>query len=140
MWWCFTWSRYGLINLELSRWRVYLIPRSIGRQHLGALFNIVAYYVLALPIGISLAFHPHFELGLQGLWIGLPLFLLPPTFLLKPHCPLGQVLALFIVGIGEYCVVWLGTDWDLEVQRGQERNREEAKQHGDRSDEALESV
>lgn len=39
-----------------------------GRQHLGALFNLVAYYVLALPIGITLAFY-HNQ-GLQGLWIG----------------------------------------------------------------------
>ncbi|KAJ3505031.1 hypothetical protein NLJ89_g7630 [Agrocybe chaxingu] len=79
-----------------------------GRQHLGALFNLVAYYVLALPMGFALAFDPKFNLGLQGLWI-------------------GQVLALFIVGIGEYCVVWLGTDWELEVKKGIERNREEAK-------------
>ncbi|KAJ3492562.1 hypothetical protein NLJ89_g11210 [Agrocybe chaxingu] len=79
-----------------------------GRQHLGALFNLVAYYVLALPMGFALAFDPKFDLGLQGLWI-------------------GQVLALFIVGIGEYCVVWLGTDWELEVKKGIERNREEAK-------------
>ena len=41
-----------------------------GRQHLGALFNLIAYYVLALPMGITLAFHPKTHLGLQGLWIG----------------------------------------------------------------------
>ena len=41
-----------------------------GRQHLGALFNLVAYYVLALPLGITLAFHAKTHLGLQGLWIG----------------------------------------------------------------------
>lgn len=41
-----------------------------GRQHLGAFFNIVAYYVLALPMGITLAFHPKTHLGLEGLWIG----------------------------------------------------------------------
>jgi multidrug resistance protein, MATE family len=39
----------------------------------------------------------------------------------------GQVIALFIVGIGEYAVVWLGTDWDREVEKGIERNQEEAK-------------
>jgi multidrug resistance protein, MATE family len=39
----------------------------------------------------------------------------------------GQVVGLFVVGIGEYCVVWLGTDWDLEIKKGIERNREEAK-------------
>jgi len=84
------------------------VLRGQGRQHLGALFNIIAYYVLALPLGITLAFHPLTKLGLQGLWI-------------------GQVVALFIVGIGEYCVVWFGTDWQKEVERGVERNQEEAK-------------
>ncbi|KAI0087217.1 MATE efflux family protein [Irpex rosettiformis] len=84
------------------------VLRGQGRQHLGALFNLVAYYVLALPLGITLAFHPRTHLGLQGLWI-------------------GQVVALFIVGIGEYAVVWLGTDWDKEVEKGVERNREETK-------------
>ncbi|KAJ7746753.1 MOP flippase [Mycena maculata] len=83
------------------------VLRGQGRQHLGALFNCVAYYVLALPLGITLAFHPRSDLGLQGLWI-------------------GQVVALFIVGLGEYYVVW-GSDWDLEVKRGAERNEEEAK-------------
>jgi len=87
------------------------VLRGQGRQHLGALFNIVAYYVLALPLGITLAFHRHFHLGLQGLWI-------------------GQVVALFLVGMGEYCAVWLGTDWNLEVRRGIERNQEEAKRQG----------
>ena len=43
-------------------------------------------------------------------------------------CIPGQVVALFIVGLGEYGVVWLGTDWDLEIQRGIERNQMEAKQ------------
>ncbi|KAA1477572.1 MATE efflux family protein [Dentipellis sp. KUC8613] len=55
------------------------VLRGLGRQHLGALFNLVAYYVMALPMGLALAFH--WRLGLQGLWI-------------------GQVVALFIVGIG----------------------------------------
>lgn len=42
----------------------------LGRQHLGALFNFVAYYIIALPLGIALAFLPQVHLGLQGLWIG----------------------------------------------------------------------
>ena len=55
-------------------------------------------------MGITLAFHPREHLGLQGLWI-------------------GQVVALFIVGIGLYFVVWKRTDWEKEVARGIERNR-----------------
>lgn len=84
------------------------VLRGQGRQHLGAFFNLIAYYVLALPIGITLAFHPYTHLGLEGLWI-------------------GQVIALLIVGLGEYGAVWLGTDWDKEVQKGIERNEAEAK-------------
>ena len=42
-----------------------------GRQHLGALFNLAAYYVLALPVGLSLAFYSKIYSGLEGLWIGM---------------------------------------------------------------------
>ncbi|KAL0945479.1 hypothetical protein HGRIS_000965 [Hohenbuehelia grisea] len=84
------------------------VLRGLGRQHLGAFFNIVAYYVIALPMGITLAFHSKTHLGLHGLWI-------------------GQVVALFIVGLSEYAVVWVGTDWDKEVADGIRRNQEEAK-------------
>ncbi|KAG6335993.1 hypothetical protein ID866_3088 [Astraeus odoratus] len=82
--------------------------RGQGRQHLGAVFNLAAYYVLALPIGITLAFSARTHLGLQGLWI-------------------GQVIGLFTVGISEYVVVWLGTNWDKEVQKSIIRNAEEGK-------------
>ncbi|KAF8555685.1 MATE efflux family protein [Imleria badia] len=82
------------------------VLRGQGRQHLGAFFNIIAYYVLALPIGITLAFRQH--LGLRGLWI-------------------GQVIGLFIVGISEYGVICFGTDWDKEIEKGIIRNAEEAK-------------
>ncbi|KZT30058.1 MATE efflux family protein [Neolentinus lepideus HHB14362 ss-1] len=82
------------------------VLRGLGRQRVGALFNFVAYYVLALPVGLSLAFRT--DLGLQGLWI-------------------GQVVGLFIVGLGLYGVVWLKTDWEFEVRKGIERNLQEAK-------------
>lgn len=36
------------------------------------------------------------------------------------------MVALFIVGLGEYYVV-VRSDWDLEVKLGAERNEEEAK-------------
>ena len=38
----------------------------------------------------------------------------------------GQVVALFIVGFAEYGVVWLGTDWEREIQKGIERNKAES--------------
>ena len=41
--------------------------RGMGRQHIGAVVNLVAYYVMALPCGIYLAFHGW---GLAGLWAG----------------------------------------------------------------------
>ncbi|KAI0820462.1 MATE efflux family protein [Trametes gibbosa] len=90
------------------------VLRGQGRQHLGALFNLIAYYVLALPLGITLAFHPKTHLGLQGLWI-------------------GQVIALFIVGFSEYAVVWLGTDWEKEIRLSVERNEAEAKRRQTRA-------
>ena len=105
-----------------------LCPSSYpGRQHLGAIFNLVAYYVLALPVGISLAFHPRIHLGLEGLWIGMWHYRPSESWPLSDCSVLGQVLGLFVVGIGEYGAVWLGTDWDKEVQRGKERNLLEAK-------------
>lgn len=56
--------------------------------------------MLALPLGITLAFKAGW--GLLGLWV-------------------GQVIALFIVGLSEYAVVWLGTDWDKEIRKAAER-------------------
>lgn len=71
----------------------------MGKQHVGAGVNLIAYYVLALPMGIALAFHTN--LGLAGLWI-------------------GQCTALFLVGIGEYILVLL-TRWDVEVEKSLDR-------------------
>ncbi|KAH8596412.1 mate-domain-containing protein [Bisporella sp. PMI_857] len=66
--------------------------RGMGRQHIGALVNIVSYYLGALPLGIWLAFHGW---GLAGLWV-------------------GQCIALYLVGFIEWFIVaW--SDWDKEV-------------------------
>lgn len=47
----------------------------------------------------------------------------PSAIMNSDHVPsLGQVVALFLVGLGEYFVVWLGTDWEKQVQKGVERN------------------
>lgn len=45
------------------------ILRGQGRQRIGSILNLISYYVIALPIGYSLAFK--FQYGLVGLWTGL---------------------------------------------------------------------
>ncbi|KZV85394.1 mate-domain-containing protein [Exidia glandulosa HHB12029] len=82
------------------------VLRGQGRQHLGAAFNLVAYYVIAIPLGLTLAFS--YDKGLAGLWV-------------------GQVVGLFIVGLSEYAVVALGTNWDVEVRKAAERTSEEQR-------------
>lgn len=79
--------------------------RGMGNQHLGAIVILVAYYVLALPLGIYLAFKR--DLGLAGLWV-------------------GQCVALFLVGGVEWLLV-LRTDWNKEVEKCFERVRIEQK-------------
>jgi MATE family multidrug resistance protein len=66
----------------------------MGRQHIGAAVNVLAYYCLALPLGIYLAFHGW---RLPGLWI-------------------GQCIALYIVGILEWIIVAF-SNWDKEVEK-----------------------
>ncbi|KAK9325414.1 mate-domain-containing protein [Lipomyces orientalis] len=68
--------------------------RGMGRQHIGAFINSAAYYVLALPLGIYLAFHGK---GLPGLWM-------------------GQCIALYIAGSLEFTVV-MRTNWQVEVEK-----------------------
>ncbi|KAJ2961481.1 hypothetical protein NQZ79_g3278 [Umbelopsis isabellina] len=75
--------------------------RGMGNQHLGATVNMISYYVLALPLGIYLAFKCNY--GLAGLWI-------------------GQCVALFLVGSFEWLIVAL-RDYDQEVERCSERLR-----------------
>lgn len=72
--------------------------RGTGKQHIGAMVNVVSYYFGALPLGIWLAFHGW---GLRGLWV-------------------GQCLALYLVGIAEWGLV-AGIDWDEQVKRAFER-------------------
>ncbi|KAI5475242.1 mate family transporter [Pseudohyphozyma bogoriensis] len=79
------------------------ILRGLGKQRIGASVNLVAYYVLALPAGIWLAYNT--SLGLGGLW-------------------LGNAGALGLVGVGEFVLVWR-TKWDREVVHARERTRSE---------------
>eukprot|EP00897_Mesotaenium_endlicherianum_P005643 jgi/Mesen1/5106/ME000254S04132 len=72
--------------------------RGSGRQKIGAIINIVSWYIIALPAGALAAFY--FGLGVQGLWLGLVLGALTQDVLLT--------------------AVTLRTDWAREAQRAQE--------------------
>jgi MATE family multidrug resistance protein len=69
--------------------------RGMGRQHIGAVVNFIAFYVCALPLDIYLAFHDGW--GLPGLWV-------------------GQCFALYLIGFVRWAIV-ARSDWDLEVQK-----------------------
>ena len=45
------------------------ILRGCGHQHIGAIGNLVAFYLIGLPLGICLALVVH--MGALGMWIGL---------------------------------------------------------------------
>ncbi|KAF9186749.1 hypothetical protein BGZ51_001774 [Haplosporangium sp. Z 767] len=81
------------------------VLRGVGLQHLGAYLNVIAYYLLAFPLGYFLAFK--FGYGLLGLWSAL-------------------CVALWLVGLGELWVI-LKTNWPAEVQKCKVRNDRLAK-------------
>ena len=81
------------------------VLRGSGKQAIAAIVNLPAYYVVALPTGILLAFPA--KLGLYGIWI-------------------GMFLALLIVATAEVVIVF-NTDYSKVIQVARERNeREEA--------------
>ncbi|KAF9041212.1 multidrug/Oligosaccharidyl-lipid/Polysaccharide flippase [Panaeolus papilionaceus] len=79
------------------------ILRSIGKQFIGAMLNLSAYYIFGIPLGIWLAFRADF--GLHGLWIGL-------------------TISLIYSAVGGTWIC-LRADWNAEVQKVQERLRQE---------------
>ncbi|KAF9371313.1 hypothetical protein CPC16_003143 [Podila verticillata] len=76
------------------------VLRGVGLQHLGAYLNLIAYYLVAFPIGYLLAFTLGW--GLKGLWGAL-------------------CVALWMVSIGELWVI-IKTNWPTEVRKCRERN------------------
>lgn len=72
--------------------------RGMGRQHVGAIVNIVSYYCGALPLGIHLAFNGW---GLGGLWV-------------------GQCIALYLVGALEWGIVAF-SNWEHQVRKAFDR-------------------
>ncbi|KAF8870967.1 MATE efflux family protein [Gymnopilus junonius] len=81
------------------------ILRAQGKQFLGALLNLSAYYIFGIPLGIYLAFSHHY--GLHGLWVGL-------TFSL-----------VYCAVIGTW--VCLRSNWDRQVYKVMQRLKEEDK-------------
>ncbi|KAG0210607.1 hypothetical protein BGX31_001861, partial [Mortierella sp. GBA43] len=76
------------------------VLRGVGLQHLGACLNLVAYYLVAFPLGYMLTFR--LEWGLHGLWSAL-------------------CLALCLASAGGLWVIH-NTDWKAEVHKGRIRN------------------
>ncbi|KAG7195723.1 uncharacterized protein KQ657_002106 [Scheffersomyces spartinae] len=71
------------------------ILRGQARQKIGGYLNLVGYYLIALPISITLAIH--FNMKLMGLWI-------------------GMIIALLIVSISQLAFV-LTSDWDQVISQ-----------------------
>uniref|UniRef100_A0A665UDT1 Multidrug and toxin extrusion protein n=1 Tax=Echeneis naucrates TaxID=173247 RepID=A0A665UDT1_ECHNA len=53
------------------------VLRGAGKQMIGALCNLVGYYFIGFPIGVSLMFAVH--MGIEGLWTGLTICVLMQT-------------------------------------------------------------
>jgi MATE family multidrug resistance protein len=67
--------------------------RGIGKQSIGGLTNLFAYYVISLPLSLGLGFGLNWKL--QGLWLGL-------------------TIGLINVSLIEFTYLLL-TDWELAV-------------------------
>ncbi|XP_075053835.1 uncharacterized protein LOC142139875 [Mixophyes fleayi] len=59
------------------------ILRGIGKPKIGAIINVVGYYLIGLPIGISLMFLV--KLGIIGLWTGLLFPVVLQSFIYVPY-------------------------------------------------------
>jgi MATE family multidrug resistance protein len=45
------------------------VLRGVGKQKVGAIFNLIGYYAISIPISLLLSFY--FKLGVAGLFYGL---------------------------------------------------------------------
>jgi MATE family multidrug resistance protein len=79
------------------------ILRSQGRQQVGSILNVIAYYVVALPLCYILAFR--YRLEISGLWLGL-----------------GTGITL--LAIGEVALV-IRSRWPLIIREAQSREEDE---------------
>ena len=74
--------------------------RALGRPLVSAFANVVAYYVVGIPIGLVLAFKA--QLGLYGMWIGLAVGLMSVSCFLVPF-------------------ILFATNWEKESMRAKDR-------------------
>lgn len=74
--------------------------RGIGKQAIGSPVNLIAYYLVSLPLSIGLAFG--LGMKLEGLWIGI-------------------TAGLIIVSIIEYLYLWK-VDWNKAADEAADRN------------------
>ncbi|KAF9064598.1 mate-domain-containing protein [Rhodocollybia butyracea] len=91
------------------------ILRARGKQVLGAVLNITAYYVLGIPFGIFLAFSSATHMGLEGLWVGL------------------TVALVYCAGFGVVMSVWT-PDWEEEVRKVATRIEDEGEREREREE------
>lgn len=75
--------------------------RGQGRQYIGSALNIFAYYFIAVPLALYLAFK--IGLGLKGLWIGIG-------------------IGISVLAISEGYFVLFRSDWPAILQSAQKRN------------------
>ncbi|KZP13415.1 MATE efflux family protein [Athelia psychrophila] len=91
------------------------VLRARGKQFVGALLNLIAYYIIGIPFGVWLAFSAATRLELRGLWIGL------------------TVSLVFTATWGVYLCVT--ADWEKEVRKVMQRIAAENKEHQRERDE-----
>ncbi|XP_074658995.1 multidrug and toxin extrusion protein 1-like isoform X2 [Tubulanus polymorphus] len=75
------------------------ILRGCGRQLIGAIAVFIAYYVLALPIGVPVMFKTHLEA--RGYWWGL-------------------TIGLFVEAMS-FLIIFAKTDWNYQVEQARKR-------------------
>ncbi|KAG7889054.1 hypothetical protein KL908_004854 [Ogataea polymorpha] len=71
--------------------------RGQGRQNIGSVLNLTAYYVIAIPLELLLGFY--FEFGVPGLWAGL-------------------LLGELFLSAAEVYLTW-STNWDSIIEKNQ---------------------
>ncbi|KAG9468324.1 hypothetical protein GDO78_022968 [Eleutherodactylus coqui] len=81
------------------------VLRGTGKQKIGAIFHAVGYYVIGLPVGISLMFAA--KMGILGFWLGILL------------CALLQVIT--------FLIFVFKIDWDKASQEAQSRTKQRVR-------------